>query len=393
MKSLTFVCNCHLQSTWFSASAHLSECICTSDICLFCTWRHLPSAKFSQMYNLIINKENIINIHKHSFFNGKCSTSWESNPLILQSSWVPYHLGHWHNLLLGTLPSESICTSDICSFCTRRHLPSATFSQMYNLILNEENIINIHEHSFSNEKCSTRWDLNPCISQSRQVPYYLEHWHHLFIGTIYASSDLKTLTFVCNCHLQSTWFSASVHLSFAYLSECIHTWDICLLCTWRYLSLAKFSQVFHLILNEQNIINIYKHTFCKETCHAKWDSYPPLLQSRRAPCHLKHWHHIFLHAPIQEFYADSDLKTLTLVWDCHLHSTWFGTCIHLSSSHLYVCICTSDICCFSTWSTYLQVNFLKCLINFFYFFIFFKFYIYFIFFCISFKLYSRFFLK
>ena len=152
------------------SSAHLCKCICKSDICHLCTWRELPSAKFSQMYNLILNEENIINIHKHPFSNEKCSTSWESNPPILQSSWVLYHLGHWHNLLLGTLPSESICTSDICPFCTWRHLPSAKYSQMLNLILNEENIINIHKHPFSNEKCSTKWDSNQCLLQSGRAP-------------------------------------------------------------------------------------------------------------------------------------------------------------------------------------------------------------------------------
>ena len=166
------------------------------------------------MFNLILNEENIINIHKHPFSNEKCSARWESNPALLQSSWVPYHLDHWHHLLLGTLPSESICTSDICSFCTWMHLPSATFSQMYDLILNEENIINIHEHLFSNEKCSTKWDSNPCLLQSSWVPYHLDHWHCLFLATLiqglYAGSDMKTLSFVCDCHLQSTWFSASV---------------------------------------------------------------------------------------------------------------------------------------------------------------------------------------
>ena len=124
---------------------------------------------FSDVY-LMFNEENIINIHKHSFSNEKCSASWESNPPILQSSWVAYLLDHWHHLLLGTLPSETICTSDICSFCTWRHLPSAKFSQMLNLILNEENIINIHKHPFSNEKCSTKWDSNPCLLQSGRAP-------------------------------------------------------------------------------------------------------------------------------------------------------------------------------------------------------------------------------
>ena len=187
-----------------------------------------------------------------------------------------------------------ICTSLIYASARThlhiRHLsllhmktPSPKCSQMFNLTLNEENIINIHKHPFLKEKCSTRWDLNTCISQSRQVPYYLEYWHHLFIGTLYTGSDLKTLTFVCNCHLQSTWFSASVHLSSAYLSECIHTWDICLFCTWRYLTLAKFSQMFHLILNEGNILNIHKHPFSNERCSTRWDLNPCLSQSRQVP--------------------------------------------------------------------------------------------------------------
>ena len=36
----------------------------------------------------------------------------------------------------------------------------------------------------SKEKCSARWDSNPHLSQSGQVPYHLDHQCHLFLGTL-----------------------------------------------------------------------------------------------------------------------------------------------------------------------------------------------------------------
>ena len=96
------LCNCHLQSTLFSTSAHL-PCTSVQEICTSTHEGTYLQLNFSNAW-LILNIRGIIMLFLNIYFTKeKCSTRWNLIPCLSQSRQVPYHLDHWHQLFLGIL--------------------------------------------------------------------------------------------------------------------------------------------------------------------------------------------------------------------------------------------------------------------------------------------------